>query len=87
MSQTRSPVEPADFIFSTVEDFVREVKVAMQEAISTTGFCQAPSSSENKNTMRSPMGKEMFSILSESATHAQPKDGHLTVTSTQAGRT
>ena len=50
----------------------------MQEAISKTASCKVPSSSENQKTMRSPMAKEMFSILSEIFKNSQPEDAPLT---------
>ncbi|KAL6481672.1 hypothetical protein MHYP_G00097520 [Metynnis hypsauchen] len=63
---------------STVEDFVRDLKVAMQEVICKTVSCNALSSSDKQETMCSPMAEETFSILSDVFKHSQPEDSPLT---------
>ena len=80
---SHSLVESSDFICSTVEDFVSELKVVMQETICEAASCKASSSSENRKTMCIPVAKEMFNILSEIFKISQPEDTPMTERRTQ----
>ncbi|KAL7845631.1 hypothetical protein AOLI_G00238230 [Acnodon oligacanthus] len=63
---------------SAVEDFVRELKVSMQEVICKTASCKALSSPGNQDTTHSPVAEEIVSILSEVFKNSQPEDSPLT---------
>ncbi|XP_036416234.1 uncharacterized protein LOC118800168 [Colossoma macropomum] len=68
-SAQRSAVDPSDQICIIIEDFVREVKMVMQSAISKVASYKASSWSKDWKTTCSYVAKEMLNILE---TKAQP---------------
>ncbi|KAI4884307.1 hypothetical protein NFI96_007763, partial [Prochilodus magdalenae] len=60
---SRSTDDPSDMISNIVEDFVREVKTAMQTAIGKVASCKDSFWSKDWRTTSSRVAKEMFNIL------------------------
>ncbi|KAL6485963.1 hypothetical protein MHYP_G00053550 [Metynnis hypsauchen] len=71
-----SPVDPSDLICIIVEEFIKEVKMAMQRAICKVASCQESSSSWSKDwkTACSRVTEEMFNILETKAEPSHRED-------------
>ncbi|KAL7877374.1 hypothetical protein SRHO_G00040170 [Serrasalmus rhombeus] len=75
-SDERSTVEPSAFICTMIEDFISEVKVAMQEAICKLASCKAFSKSWEPK--QSAMAEEMPNVLSELFKKSEREDAPST---------
>ncbi|KAL7877414.1 hypothetical protein SRHO_G00040570 [Serrasalmus rhombeus] len=75
-SDERSTVEPSAFICTMIEDFISEVKVAMQEAICKLTSCKAFSKSWEPK--QSAMAEEMPNVLSELFKKSEREDAPST---------
>ncbi|KAL6463466.1 hypothetical protein MHYP_G00278570 [Metynnis hypsauchen] len=77
-SDRRSTVEPSEFISNMIEDFISEVKVAMQEATCKLASGKAPSFSESWKPKQSPVAEEMTNVLSELFKKSEHEDAPST---------
>ncbi|KAL7850709.1 hypothetical protein SRHO_G00200580 [Serrasalmus rhombeus] len=70
----KSPVDPSDLICHIVEDFVSEVKIAMEQSVCKVASCEESSCSKDWKTTCSLVAKEMMTILEGKMRHSQPQD-------------